>query len=176
MSGRRGPALWIGARHRHRHGELGLAGFLGIRTLFLAAPGLYLALKLIGAAYLAWLGIQLLRKSLKPAGSPVGGGGLSGRGPWGAYRVGLLTNLTNPKAAAFTTSLFAATLPPDPPLSLGLIVIPMMAAISGGWYVVVVLLFATRRMQAFYLRAGRWIDRVAGGAFLLLGARLGLGD
>jgi threonine/homoserine/homoserine lactone efflux protein len=37
-------------------GVWGLAGFFSVHALFTAAPWLYLILKLLGAAYLIWLG------------------------------------------------------------------------------------------------------------------------
>ncbi|MEV7869805.1 LysE family translocator [Streptomyces sp. NPDC088124] len=78
------------------------AANLGLSLVFLAVPELYLAVKLAGAAYLAWLAW----KALKP-------GGLSVFAPQELppdsarrlFSMGLLTNLLNPKIAVMYLSL-----------------------------------------------------------------------
>ncbi len=137
----------------------GLAGFFGIHALFLAAPFLYVALKLGGGAYLIFLGLRLLASGLR-------GGS--------AFRLGLITNLANPKAALFTTSLFAATLPPSPPAWLGVAAAAIMTAICLGWYTLVAQALTTGHVAALFARARRWIDRVAGAAFVGFGLELAL--
>lgn len=150
----------------------GLAGFFGISTLFAAAPWLYGALKLIGGLYLAYLGARLVLASFRPASSlkamppvPV----LSGLAAW---RRGLLTNLANPKTAAFVTSLFATTMPADPSIALGLAAAATMVVVSLLWYGVVAWVFASQAMTRAYSRATKTIDRIAGGIFVLFGAQL----
>jgi len=48
----------------------------------------------------------------------------------------------------------------------------MIFAIEAGWYTVVALCFSSRRPREVYLRAKKWIDRVAAGAITVLGLRL----
>jgi threonine efflux protein len=149
----------------------GLAGFFGIHALFAAAPWLYLALKLGGGAYLIVLGLRLLLGS----GSPRGGPQAERRAPVAsAFGLGLLTNLANPKAPLFATSLFAATLPAHPPVMLGFVAAATMGAISLGWFGLVVRLLTAPPAAAAYARLRRWIDRVAGAAFIGFGAKLAL--
>jgi threonine/homoserine/homoserine lactone efflux protein len=80
----------------------------GLAALVVASQPLFLALRLAGAAYLVFLGVQAVRAALSsrrssPSGpfpSPSGGG--SG---WGPYLQGLLSNLGNPKILVFFLSL-----------------------------------------------------------------------
>ncbi|HET9471790.1 MAG TPA: LysE family translocator [Usitatibacter sp.] len=77
---------------------------LGVGALLRASPALFLALRLGGAAYLAWLGLRML---LAPPRE-----GLAGRSPAHAtlpslVRQGMLSNVTNPKIILF----FVAFLP-----------------------------------------------------------------
>lgn len=150
----------------------GLAGFFGIHALFLAAPWLYLGLKLLAGGYLCWLGVALLWGSVRPAPSAAEGGGASALPPGSAFRLGLVTNIANPKAALFTTSMFAATLPAQPPAWLGFAATAVMVGITLGWYALVARLLTTRRVADAYARARAWVDRVAGAAFVAFGARL----
>jgi RhtB (resistance to homoserine/threonine) family protein len=151
----------------------GLAGFFGIHALFLAAPFLYVALKLGGGAYLVFLGVRLLMSGFARA-QPDELEAARTLGVGSAFRLGLITNLANPKAALFTTSLFAATLPPSPPAWLGVAAASIMTAICLGWYSLVAQALTTGHVAALFARARRWIDRVAGAAFVGFGLELAL--
>lgn len=71
----------------------------GLGALLLAAGWMMAALKWLGIAWLAWLGIGLLRMAAQPA--PVAG--LSAHL---AFRQGLLTTLSNPKIIGFLLVYF----------------------------------------------------------------------
>lgn len=149
----------------------GLCGFFGLALLFQAAPWLYGILKLLGGGYLIYLGFKLICNR----GDTPDGGGFRGDSPasaLAAWRAGLLTNLSNPKTAAFVTSLFAASMPAAAPVWLGLTSVALMAIISIFWYSTVACFFSTARFTGFYQRSRRWIDRSAGLIFIAFGARL----
>lgn len=150
----------------------GLAGFFGVHALFTAAPWLYLALKLSGGIYLAVLGTRMLVASFGPHPPIPAGGRMLSTGS--AFRRGLLTGLANPKMALFTTSLFAATMPPHPLLVLGIAAVAIMVTLDLAWYGFVACALTTRRAAAAFLRLRHWIDRLAGLAFVAFGAHLAL--
>ncbi|MBA5981247.1 LysE family translocator [Pseudomonas sp. Y5-11] len=77
---------------------------LGLAALFKAAPWTFDMVRLAGAAYLLWIGIQCLRSSLLPnLNTPAV---THAQGQWReAIRRGLLTNLLNPKALLFCSVL-----------------------------------------------------------------------
>jgi threonine/homoserine/homoserine lactone efflux protein len=77
---------------------------LGLAALFKAAPWTFDVMRLAGAAYLLWIGVQCLRSSLVP---DLATGALTATpGQWReAIRRGLLTNLLNPKALLFCSVL-----------------------------------------------------------------------
>jgi threonine/homoserine/homoserine lactone efflux protein len=84
----------------------------------------------------------------------------------------LLGNMTNPKSALFVATIFATSMPASPPpLLLGLAVLTM-AGLSLSWYCSVALFFASSRVADAYARARRWLDRFAGGCYLLFGGHL----
>ena len=80
-----------------------LAASAGIAALLVASEPAFQAVRLAGAAYLIWLGLQTLwgvvrrRPHVQEPRGPLA--------PRRAWRQGLLSNLGNPKAAAFFTSL-----------------------------------------------------------------------
>lgn len=72
----------------------------GLAALFAAAPTAFTVVRLLGAAYLVYLGVQILRSRNQKTEAPdVGGGGVTARK---AYLIGLGTNLLNPKMVTFT--------------------------------------------------------------------------
>ncbi|KAF1005374.1 MAG: Threonine efflux protein [Pseudomonas fluorescens] len=149
----------------------GLAGGLGIKSLFTAAPMLYLAFKIIGGCYLIYLGLKLFRRSAPAAAQNILGDEAR-RSLFSAWRLGLLGNLSNPKSALFVATIFASTMPPNPSAGLLTLAVITMATLSFGWYASVALVFSSERMAAAYGRSRKWLDRFAGSCYLLFGAHL----
>jgi len=155
----------------------GLAGFFGVSALFAAAPWLYVSFKVAGGVYLIYLGARLIvisfrrpapsnAKTTNPAPIP------ARRSLAAAWRLGLMTNLSNPKTAAFVTSLFATTMPAEPAVLLGFMAAAVMTGVSLLWYGAVAWVFASAVVAGWYARAAKLIDRVAGGIFVLFGAKM----
>ena len=85
------------------------AAALGISALLRASHVGYDVLRIAGAAYLVWLGVQslVLRRSRVAADGPAGRGGLLGTG----FTAGLLTDLLNPKVGVFFVSFLPGFVP-----------------------------------------------------------------
>lgn len=85
-----------------------LAGGLGVSAIVLASAELFTALKLLGVAYLVWIGFRTFQSARRDAASVLEGGTMAPPiGPWRAFREGVLVEALNPKTAAF----FLAFLP-----------------------------------------------------------------
>ncbi|KCV35129.1 MULTISPECIES: LysE family translocator [Bordetella] len=144
---------------------------VGLAAVFAASPAAFTALKLAGAAYLAYLAWQVLR-------APAGGGGGQRPEPLarGAlYRRGIIMNLTNPKVLLFFFAFLPQfTRPEAGPMGwqiveLGavfmlatLLVFGAIAVFSGGF----------GRLLQRSARAQRWLNRLAGLVFIGLALRL----
>lgn len=92
-----------------------LATSAGIVALLLASEPLFLAVKLAGAAYLIVLGVQSLLAAFRPHHAPGAFGeavAVRHLAPWRAFRQGLVSDLGNPKMAAFFPSLLPQFAPP----------------------------------------------------------------
>lgn len=91
--------------------HVALAG-LGLAALFKAAPWTFDVVRLAGAAYLLWIGIQCLRTTILPN---LNGTDTTVEQPrWSAsIRRGLLTNLLNPKALLFCSVLLPQFIQPQ---------------------------------------------------------------
>jgi threonine/homoserine/homoserine lactone efflux protein len=146
-----------------------LFGF-GLLRVIAATPVLFMIVKVGGAIYLAYLGVQLIRSALKPAKSEARATPADAQHPW---RQGFLCNALNPKVALF----FLAALPqfveagPTAPL-VGAMLIAISYAIGAVWLSGVTVA-ASRVGQMFRASAfARWIEGVTGAAFLALAGRL----
>ena len=84
-------------------------GGLGIAAILVVMPSLFNALLVVGAAYVAWIGLSLLRSGAlfdAAAGGGATGSTAATLSLTTAYRRGMLTNLLNPKAYAFMLAVF----------------------------------------------------------------------
>ena len=142
------------------------AALLGLHALLAAVPALYAAFKVLGGAYLVYLGIRIWRGAREPVtvnAAP------SNRLP---FVLGLASQLTNPKTAIVYASVFASLLPREVPLAL-LVALPMIVfAIETGWYGFVAAVLSRPSPRARYVAWKVWVDRTAGGVMAGLGLNL----
>ncbi|MFI6870398.1 LysE family translocator [Nocardia sp. NPDC050406] len=147
------------------------AATAGITAIFAMVPALYLALKLAGAAYLAWLAWKTLRP-----------GGISAFAPQDLpadptrrlFTMGLVTNLLNPKIAIMYMALIPQFVEPEHGRvwlqSLGLGAVQIAIAVSVNGLIVLgagaVATFLAGR--PLWLRAQRWVTGSVLGAMAAL--------
>jgi threonine/homoserine/homoserine lactone efflux protein len=123
----------------------------GLSALFAAAPAAFTVLRLCGAAYLLYLGIQALRSARRgrPVAAPATGGAPSGLYAFGR---GALTNLANPKSVTFVVALLPQF------VDRGLGNVPLQFAVLGAIFVAFELLVdGTVALTAG--RLGAWLAR-----------------
>ena len=123
----------------------------GLAALFAAAPTAFTVLRLGGAAYLLYLGVQALRSARRgrPLEAPPGGERVSGRY---AYLRGLVTNLVNPKSVTFVVALLPQF------VDRGLGHVPLQFAVLGAIFIAFeVLIDGTVGLTAG--RLGTWLSR-----------------
>lgn len=78
-----------------------VAGSLGVSAIVLASAELFTALKLVGAAYLVWLGVRTFQSARRDAVMALNGGSAPSVGSRQAFREGVVVEALNPKTAAF---------------------------------------------------------------------------
>ncbi|RUW27523.1 LysE family translocator [Mesorhizobium sp. M4B.F.Ca.ET.215.01.1.1] len=111
-----------------------LNGAIGVGLLMHFVPILFTPLLIAGAAYMAYIGITLMRSSITIGQD----GPSSSRSAWKAFRQGLMTCLINPKAYLFILAVYPQFLKPDygpiwmQATVMGLMTIATQAAIYGG--------------------------------------------
>jgi threonine/homoserine/homoserine lactone efflux protein len=145
-----------------------LAAAVGLVAVLRTSQPAFTALRLVGAAYLVYLGLQSLvaaarrRSTHHPTAAP-------GSTPHGSLRQGLLSNLANPKMAVFFTSLLPqfgaafATL-----LALGL----LFSLLTCVWLAAYAVAAARARRLLERDRIRRVLDAVTGAVLVALGLRV----
>jgi threonine efflux protein len=146
---------------------LATAAAFGLGLLVEQLSWLRTALQLAGGLYLIFLGVQTWRSARETL--RVGG---TGDRSGAHFRRGLLTNLSNPKAAVFFGSILAPTLDAGVSGWVALAAIGVIAVDALVWHCVLAVLFARPGVRRGYARAKSAIDRVVGAALALLGIRL----
>lgn len=151
-----------------------LLAVTGLGLMFQQLPWLQPGLQLLGGLYLGWLGI----KSLRNAGNPPAPRNIQALGIASlsrAYRFGLLTNLTNPKALAFYTSVFTSVAAPGLPMWVRSAGVSIIAVLAISWFVLLATLFSIPAIQARYQRMKKAIDIITGLFMVGFGLRLLVG-
>lgn len=175
-----------------------MGSMLGLSVLLTRLSWLYEIVRLAGAAYLVYLGARTLWASRHRGGRGSTHGGAADRdqlaGPaefvddrgravtrhrrqsslGRSWRIGFLTNASNPKAVAFFGSLMGALLPPHPSVEVRAFVIAGIVLTALVWYLVVATMFGAAPVARLYRRVRRWVDRVTAAILILLGGRLAL--
>jgi threonine/homoserine/homoserine lactone efflux protein len=180
LGGRAGGA-WTAAGVASGQAVWTVAASLGAASLLRASQPAFLALKLVGVAYLLYLGGHALWAALRRHPAPTYGP-RPGKRPtrWRAYRQGLINDLANPKMAAFFVSLLPQFVPVGIGhaaalgtfLGLGL----LFCVMTLGWLVAYSVVIARGRGLLDRPRVRRSIDAVAGVALIGFGIRLALAD
>ena len=154
-------------------GLFGLAGMLGLLVLVNSLPNFSLAIRLLGGGYLVWLGFSMVRKSVQPKAELQGSLSIRPAATsLAAWRIGLLTNLTNPKAWAFYFALFTVVITPDFQPWHKVVLNSAMFLISFSWYALVALLLSSSRFRPTFQRVQPVIQLVLGILLIGLGGRI----
>jgi RhtB (resistance to homoserine/threonine) family protein len=151
-----------------------LAAALGIAALLQASAVAFLVLKLAGAVYLVWIGIQMLRSRDPVAAATEVGHGVARRARGGrALRQGLLSDLSNPKIAVFFTSFLPQFVHGDGPVFAPLLMLGIVfALITLAWLAAYGV--AVGHASGVLRRPGvrRALDRITGVVLIAFGIRL----
>jgi threonine/homoserine/homoserine lactone efflux protein len=147
-----------------------ILALFGLQIVLAAVPSLYKVLQTAGAFYLLFLAYKIWRTAAEPL--EFEGAAAGGTSKNRCFLLGLVTQLSNPKAAIIYASVFSAALPSAPSAAVSAALATAIFAIELGWYALVAVAFSTGRARQAYLRGKAWIDRLAAGAMGLIGAKI----
>lgn len=150
---------------------------LGISLILLQSAWAFQLLKLAGAAYLIWLGLQGLLAARRGQGLPVAG--VAGeRRPvpmWRPLREGLLSNVLNPKTVVFYMAFLPQFIAPgDPALAKSLLLAGVHFLIANLWQIGVALMVGSAGRLLASRLFSRALNGVTGAVLVAFGIKLAL--
>jgi threonine/homoserine/homoserine lactone efflux protein len=151
------------------------ASALGLSAILATSARAYEIVKLVGAAYLVWIGIQSIRgaSSNVTAGT---GDRASEPAAWSGshpFVQGFLTNILNPKVALFYLTFLPQFIPTGAPVLRTSLLLAMIHNVLGFAWLSLYARFVDRLRSALTRPAVKaWLERVTGGVLVTLGARL----
>lgn len=139
---------------------------LGIAVIISQTPTLFLAMKVLGAGYLIYLGYKSLTNTRRITLDGAGGSQIGG---WSAFRSGFLTNALNPKTMLFVVSAYTQVVQPGSSLASSLGYGLFMSIAHWLWFSLVAVFFSSTALRQLMLERQRMVDKVIGLALLGLG-------
>lgn len=145
------------------------AGLFGLATVISLVGWLFGLIKTLGGIYLIYLGIKMIKskkteltKSKKTVSYSLGK----------CFRLGLLTDLANPKTIIFFASIFATTVTPNTPnWVLGCMLTGIVLA-SVLWRIGLSYLFSRNLFREFYMKFRKYIEITLGAILIVFGLKL----
>jgi len=174
LAGGRRAGVWAGAGSAVGNLIWGAASVVGVTGLLAASGAAFSAVKLAGAGYLVYLGVQSLRAARR--GETLTAEAAAGErlSAVTAFRRGLASDLLNVKVGLFFTALMPQFLSADAPALLPAAMVAAMGAIvfvlMAGYAYVAARLSATLRRR----RSAQAVNGTVGTMLLALGARLAM--
>ena len=145
---------------------------LGMAVLIAQAAWLLTAIKIIGGAYLVWLGIQGLRAKAKKETTEIRKTKAAPQSLPKTLWKGFLCNALNPKAPVYFVSVFTMVLSPEMPLWQLAAYGAWMMVLQFAWFAVMAFLLSIPAVNNRFQKAGHWIDRVLGSVMVGLGIKV----
>ncbi len=146
------------------------ASALGLSVILATSAEAFTIVKLVGAAYLAYLGVRSLRDSFRHDLTATSAPRRRAAAP---YVQGLLTNVLNPKVAVFYLTFLPQFIDPLGSVLAQSLAFALAHSLMGVLWLAAYA-YVLARLSAVFARAGvrRWLERVTGSVLVALGARL----
>jgi threonine/homoserine/homoserine lactone efflux protein len=146
------------------------AAIVGLSALLASSAEVFGVVKLVGGAYLLYLGVAAILHARRPATAEVPQPRRSGGSP---FRDGLLSMSLNPKATVFFVAVVPQFVAPGPGAAgrVAALLLVYGAICLVFWSAFVLLLHRAREVVR-RPRVRAWMERITGGALIGLGARL----
>ncbi|WP_086482128.1 LysE family translocator [Oceanospirillum sanctuarii] len=173
----------------HRAGLINIAGFVaafyvhgtlsifGISILLVQSANAFFVFKMLGAAYLIWLGIKALRNAIRqpaaqstlaeePVQKPVS--------MKGAFYEGFLTNILNPKVSVFYLAAFPQFMPVDGSALSAYSLVTAHSLVNVLWFSAMVFTLSRIKSATNNPTFKVWLNSITGVVFIGFGAKLAL--
>lgn len=169
----RGPAFATAAGICTGTVAWGVAAAAGASALLAASEAAFTVLKIVGACYMAWLGISMFVKTFRTGTTASTEIPEAGRSVRMAWLTGVTTSLLNPKVGVFYMAMIPQFLPQDVPTLLMGVLLPLVHNAEGMlWFAGIILAtrYARRWLQS--PSVAKATDRIAGVVLVAFAAKI----
>ena len=134
-------------------------------------------LMILGGIYLLYLGFLMLKSVLQKTGTASATQDCSTdpypqMSHFKLLRQGFFTNMANPKALVYFSSVFALAIDTNTSLSAQGSLLALIFVESLIWFALVAFVFSIQRINTLYQKLSKWIDGITGGIFISFGCLL----
>lgn len=144
---------------------------IGIGFIIAQSILLFSIIKFIGAAYLIYIGYKAF--TAKTSNTKIASEKMvKDLDRWEAFKMGFITNATNPKATLFFLSLFTVLITPQTPLYIKLGLGIEMAIATFVWFAFLSLILSHRLIKGRIAKVQHYAERIMGMILVALGIRL----
>ncbi|MGE4506055.1 MAG: LysE family translocator [Desulfovibrionaceae bacterium] len=146
---------------------------LGLSVILLASAELFMAVKLVGAAYVVWLGLKSLLAAFRGGAGLAVPGDACAHSRRGRFAEGFWCNVLNPKVAVFYLAFLPQFISPGDPVAAKSVLLAGIHYVMGITWLAL-LSMGVGRARRFVTRPGfqRTIDGLCGTILIALGLRL----
>lgn len=169
LGGGRDKGIVCAWAHSLGIGVYALVTLLGLAVVLKQAPVVFNAIAILGALYLAWMGVQALRSK----------GGMSEKLAAGASsdtltaaRDGIAISLFNPKIMLFFLALFSQFVMVADSFSGQALIVLTPLVVDGLWYTLIALLLSHSSVLPKLRQKAALIDKLSGVVLILLAVRV----
>ncbi len=145
---------------------------LGIGVIIAKSMVVFTLMKILGAAYLIYLGYKGLKAKRVVSKNPIHKNITPLVGKQNGFYSGFLTSLLNPKACLFYLSFFSVILSPQTKILTQIFYGLWLSTLALLWFVLVSLFFTSPMIGQKIEAVKHWLERFTGGVLILLGLKL----
>ncbi|MGO2310370.1 LysE family translocator [Vibrio casei] len=173
----------------HRAGLANVAGFVaafyvhgtlsifGISILLVQSASAFFVFKMLGAAYLMWLGLKSLRNAVSQSATTNNSEAVLLQKPVSikeAFFEGFLTNILNPKVSIFYLAAFPQFMPVDGSAFRAYSLVTAHSIVNVVWFTAMVFTLTKIKNATNHPKFKAWLNSVTGVVFIGFGAKLAL--
>ncbi|MEP1444995.1 MAG: LysE family translocator [Gilvibacter sp.] len=173
----------------HKAGILNVCGFVaafyvhgtlsvfGISVLLLQSGQAFFIFKMLGAAYLVWLGIKALKNALAHSAKPPMNAAQIAERPislTAAFLEGFLTNMLNPKVSMFYLAAFPQFLSANSSALNAYSLVSAHVVVNSLWFIGMVFTLSKVKSATDNPKFKIWLNSITGLVFIGFGAKLAL--
>ena len=153
----------------------GILSILGLSALLAQSATIFFIVKMLGAAYLLWIGLKALRDTFRGGGQIAAAAADENRrrGLRAAFAEGFLTNALNPKVSMFYLAAFPQFIPAgEGAVGAAFVLVIVHSALNAIWFGGMVLLFSRLSDSARTKKFQRWLKGITGIVFIVFAAKM----